>query len=70
MDDFIRTGVFATEEEIQRLKNACNTPYIMVGGHWPRSPQVIAHELALKHGLPEIAGYYGCDLQNGEFVKT
>ena len=65
-----QTGVFATNEEIQTMKNACNQPYIMVGGHWPDSPQQVAHRLALNHGLPEIEGYYGCDLQTGEFVTA
>lgn len=64
------TGVFATKEEIQTMKDTCNQPYIMVGGHWPDSPQVVAHRLALKHGLPEIIGYYGCDLRTGEFVTV
>jgi hypothetical protein len=64
------TGVFATKEEIKSLKNSLNTPYIRVGGHWPESPQVIAHRYALSHGLPEIQGYYGCDLKTGEFVKA
>lgn len=70
MGDLIYTGVFATEKEIKQLKDACNTPYIMIGGHWPKNPQVIVHELALKHGLPEIPGYYGCDLKTGEFIKS
>ena len=62
-------NVFATDEEVQRMKDACNMPYIMVGGHWPRSPQEVCHEIALQHGLPEIEGYYGCDLSKKEFVK-
>jgi len=64
------TGVFATEKEIQTLKDAVNQPYIRVGGHWPENPQEAAHKLALSHGLPEIPGYYGCDLRTGEFVKA
>jgi len=63
------TGTFATKEEVQILKGTLNQPYIMVGGHWPDSPQQAAHNLALKHGLPEITGYYGCDLRTGEFVS-
>lgn len=62
-------GVFATKKEIQQLKDTCNQPYIMLGGHWPKSPQEVAHQIALKHGLPEITGYYGCDLRTGEFVS-
>ena len=64
------TGVFATKEEIQTMKHAVGQPCIMIGGHWPESPQEVAHRLALSHGLPEIQGYYGCDLQTGEFVKV
>jgi len=37
--NFVRTGVFATKEEIQLLKDKLNQPYIMVGGHWSESPQ-------------------------------
>jgi hypothetical protein len=70
LDYYVRTGVFATEEEIQRMKDACNTPCIMIGGHWPKSPHEVVHEIALTHGLPEINGYYGCDLLNGEFIKV
>jgi hypothetical protein len=29
-----------------------------------------AHRAALAHGLPEIPGYYGIDLSNGEFVEA
>lgn len=64
------TGVIATKEEIQQMKDAANQPYIMIGGHWPESPQKVCHEIALKHGLPEIPGYYGCDLRTGEFVTV
>jgi hypothetical protein len=64
------TKVFATKEEIQTLKDVCSQPYIVVGGHEPESPLQAAHRLALGHGLPEITGYYGCDLRTGEFVKA
>ncbi len=64
------TGVLATKDEIQSLKDSCNQPYIRVGNYWPESPQETAHRLALSHGLPEIPGYYGCDLRTGEFVKV
>ena len=63
-------GVFATQEEIELLKTTISLPYIKVGEHWPESPQQVAHKIALSHGLPEIEGYYGCDLQTGEFVKA
>ncbi len=63
------TGVFATQDEVQMLKDALNPPYMMIGGYWPDSPQQVAHRIALKHDLPEIKGYYGCDLRTGEFVS-
>lgn len=66
-----RTGVFATPEEIERLRRLLDQPYIVgAGGKTPRSPRVEAHRLALKHGLPETGGYYGCDLETGEFVSA
>lgn len=66
---FIRTGVFATDEEVEALKAAASAPAIAL--HIPRrSVQQICHDYALAHGLPEIRGYYGCDLTNGEFVTV
>lgn len=62
-------NVFATKEEIDLLKAALKIPYIIVGGQTSESPQKIAHRLALKHNLPEIPGYYGCDLTTGEFIS-
>jgi len=61
--------VFATKSEIKEMKSAASAPYISIGGHWPKSAQEVCHEIALKKGLPEIHGYYGCDLRTGEFVK-
>ena len=72
------TGVFATKdetEELQRLaREAANTPVMLVGGaDISRSARQRVlqrcHELALTHGLPEIAGYYGA-LPTGEFVTS
>ena len=63
-------GVFATESEIKEMKDSASMPCIMVGGSWPESPQETCHRIALHHGLPEIDGYYGCDLRTGEFVKA
>ena len=65
-----RTGVKATADEIEQLKSLLNAPLIMLQCGMPESPQKAAHRLALQHGLPEITGYYGCDLKTGEFVKT
>lgn len=64
------TGVFATAEEIENMKHAATAPFIKIGDHWPKSAQEVAHDCALKHGLPEITGYYGCDLRTGEFVRA
>lgn len=64
------TGVFATAEEIDTIKHAANMPMIRIAGRWPKSPQEVVHELALKHGLPEITGMYGCDLRTGEFLTA
>jgi hypothetical protein len=61
-------GVFATADEIEQVREALDTPMIMVGGALPLSPAALCHALALKHGLPEIEGYYGMT-QAGEFVK-
>lgn len=66
----IKTGVFATEEEIETMKRALDTPYMIFGGKPPRSAAEVAHSLALAHGLPEIPGRYGCDLRTGEFVSV
>jgi len=78
-----KTGVFATKEEIKELTKlatqARSTPVIafsvkgamsggMAGNMW-KIAQERCHEIALKHGLPEIKGFYGLD-QNGEFVAT
>jgi hypothetical protein len=64
------TGVFATEDETKRLKEAAKTPYIVVAGIEPPSVQVMCHGMALEHGLPEIPGYYGLDLETGEFLAA
>ena len=56
-------GVFATAEEVDHLKRVLNMPYIVIGG-------VATHRIALAHGLPEIPGYYGCDLRTGELVQA
>jgi hypothetical protein len=64
-----RTGVYATDEQKERMRAAMSAPVILVGGVGPRSPQQVAHACALEQGLPEIRGYYGCDLETGEFVS-
>jgi len=66
-----RTGIRATEEEIADLKAAASAPVMMVGGvSTHRDPAKLAHEIALKHGLPEIPGFYGIDLGTGEFLAA
>ena len=68
MGGMTRTGTFATQDQVAQMRAAMDTPYIIVGGVAPRSPQEVAHSCALAAGLPEIQGYYGCDLATGEFV--
>jgi len=80
-----RTGVFCTEDEAKRFtqlaEEARKTPVIafssehalrdggLSGQAWRRVHESI-HSSALAHGLPEIHGYYGCDLRNHEFVTS
>jgi hypothetical protein len=73
------TGVKATEEEkaemLELLKTAQSTPVILLGGVDVAGRAVDdmlkrTHEIAMSHGLPEVEGYYGCDLRTGEFVSA
>jgi hypothetical protein len=65
----LKTGVFATKEEIALLEKPI--PYLLGSdGVAPRSSLEKCHSMALKHGLPEIPGYYGIDLKTGEFLYT
>ena len=73
------TGVFATPDEIVMLKEKLavvqKMPVIFICGvdasASARDTMLKAcHAVALSHDLPEIAGYYGCDLETGEFVTT
>lgn len=75
----ISTGVFATQEERDRLAGlvakAQSTPAILLfgkhdlaGDAWKRVKQE-CHAAALAHGLPEIDGYYGL-AEDGEFVTS
>ena len=66
-----RLNVFATQEEIEDLKTSLKVSGMCLSGGQPMSnPAEEAHRFALAHGLPEITGYYGCDLRTGEFVKA
>ena len=67
-----RLNVFATEDEIKSIKAAAAAPVMYLSGGTPigGDPLKMAHAAALAHGLPEIPGYYGIDLKNGEFVSV
>lgn len=77
----IYTGVKLTILEIENVRSmaqtAARTPVISFDGTSPDLSQVAwkmvskqIHSYALAHGLPEIEGYYGCDLGNGEVVRS
>lgn len=78
--NFKRLGVFATPEQVERVKHAQSMPMMAMTNPAPpgegvphavpmfRSPIEVAHSCALEQGLPEIAGYYGIDLENSEFL--
>ena len=59
-----RTGVFATIDEWDSINNAG----ISFSPFSTHNPQIVCHEIALKHGLPEREGYYGIDPGNREFL--
>lgn len=80
----VGTGVKANENEIEELKRlllvARRTPVIALTSEQALSGRDLSsqawervktrcHEVALAHGLPEIPGYYGCDLETGEFLR-
>lgn len=67
----VSTGVFATEEEREHLQEMLNLPVMFLSGgaRVGLDPALECHRLALKHGLPEIQGYYGIT-KKGEFVRT
>jgi hypothetical protein len=81
-----RLNVFATKAQIAHIKHCQSMPVMAFSnfnyskkGHPDEgkpciplceSPIEAAHRAALKRGLPEIPGYYGIDLSNGEFVKA
>ena len=77
------TGIFATKDELKRLKElattASNTPVMaftvgemLSGNDWAsrawRNAKEACHALALQKGLPEIQGFYGIKA-DGEFVS-
>jgi hypothetical protein len=76
------TGKFATTEETKEIQDliqkAQSTPVIALSTRdalsgndfatraWRQAKEGV-HEMALAHGLPEIAGFYGAT-EEGEFV--
>jgi len=67
-DGYFCTGVYATTDEVERMKAAYRLPVARIGGHFP-DPEKVMHAAALAHGLPEIRGHYGCDFRDGEFIR-
>lgn len=65
-----RTGTFATSQEIEIIKSIQSTPLVALNAGMPQSALEVAHNMALSHGLPEVKGYYGIDLINGEFLAA
>jgi hypothetical protein len=78
---FERTGVFATQTEIDVIKSLANAPLMAMTNPAPPGPGVspvvpmfqspieAAHRYAMEHGLPDFSGYYGIDTATGEFLK-
>lgn len=66
-----RTNVFATAEQLTNL-NAVAKPQPAITLNIPTGSTALqlAHKYALQNGLPEVSGYYGCDLETGEFVSA
>lgn len=62
------TNVFATAEELEELRKQSDALDREMRSAADRLIKR-CHELALQHGLPEIAGFYGLD-HNGEFVTV
>lgn len=68
-DGYIGTGVLATEVEVRLMREAFSMPVMRIGGHWPKEPWLVVHEYAIRHGLPELVGHYGCDFSRREFIR-
>ncbi len=78
----IKTGVSATKEELEDLRNLARQGWrpgdvmivssVMEGitrDQKTVDAELACHRLALAHGLPEIPGYYGIT-EKGEFVRV
>lgn len=61
---FLCTGVYATTSEITSMRAEFDKSI----GQIP-CPTLVIHQYALAHGLPQIAGKYGCDFRDGEFIR-
>jgi hypothetical protein len=60
-----RTGIYFSEDEVQIVDSS-------IGWEPELSdiiPTIVVHVLALTHGLPETAGYYGVDRSNREILS-
>lgn len=70
-EEFVYTGVQATEEEEQEMRQPVITSglfgFLGSGGGPGRYEKI--HACALKHELPEIPGYYGYDFERHEFIR-
>ena len=67
-EEFKRTGIFATKEEIATVKDMFSAPMIMVGSFWPPSPWAEIDRLSVAHGMPQTDTQRGMDLRTGEFL--
>ncbi len=68
------TNVFATDAEVAELKAAAasagSAPVIYPFRNPWHAVREKCHACALAHGLPEITGFYGVDLETGEFIQS
>ena len=72
-----KTGIFATDEErdvLEEMMGIANLAALMASkfgqsraDRFLLKAQEKTHKFALKHGLPEIEGYYGLDSE-GQFI--
>lgn len=64
----MRTGVIVTADELERVKAQADAPAIAL--HCGPAPSALqsVQELARAHGLPNVTGSYGMDLETGELL--
>jgi len=62
------TNVFATPEEIEEIKGLLAKLGTQGADAIYEKLQKRIHVLALKHGLPDIKGFYGMKTSSGEFL--